>query len=116
MSLLAPLLPAATTYSVLGLLLIASSSVAEVPANPMLAFATFAFIVPAYTRPSATAATVPMPCSSSTFTARILGPSQLPVAGKLAAPATPRLLLERAAIVPATCVPWSRLVVGLLSF
>ena len=49
---------------------------------------------------------VPEPCSFSTLIAKILGPRQLPAAtGKLAAPATPRLLLERAAIVPATCVP-----------
>ncbi len=46
-SLLTPSLPAATTYSVFGLLLMALSSVAEVPAKPMLALATFAFIVPA---------------------------------------------------------------------
>src|SRR5262245_11577599 len=46
-SLLAPSLPAATTYSVFGLLLMALSSVAEVPGRPRLTFATFACMAPA---------------------------------------------------------------------
>ena len=97
MSLSRPSLPAATTNSVFGWVVIASDMACDDTGPPSDALTTLAPLAAAYVNASAMLALLPEPTALSARTGMIDACQ--------ATPATPTPLLPRAAIVPATCVP-----------